>query len=482
MPPIKKALSDSQSSPPSNLMTERHAPSLNANDVASKQEAAEALSIRILGLAQNDNAAQLALELRQAEPSLGLTPHQAHLVLSTAVRMGALNCFALLLPLLPQRQDPALFNVFGHPVKIDDRAKSRDELGPESLLEQVVASMGGNFGFLKFVASDKSLASLFSAEEWSRALHRATLLAQISRLSKELMKLAAHGAPVELTDQQWGLVAYQAMVDRDFAVLELAARNGDLGRANTETLGFKNLKDHEKGNGILSFIASRACAPEDIEMLIENGCDANEKNEMGRTPLMQALESRNHEIAGALLPHSDIHATDKEGHSVLMFAACAQNEDMMSAIIAGGADVDARDSDGRTALMQSIAENREDMVEMLAPVSDRSLAVNGADALDMALAQDEKACLDALTACMPPEEAHAASLRILEALMPRAAAAIAARQEARELQHSVTEGLLGQARKELRTAQEKIARLDPSGAEEGRAEQDSGAKKAGPRL
>ena len=102
----------------------------------------------------------------------------------------------------------------------------------------------------------------------------------------------------------------------------------------------------------------------------------------GMTALMHAARSGSAGVVGVLLPASDPSARDPSGWTALTWAANAGAAACVAALM-GASDVDARCVHGRTALMHGIL--RPEVVDLLAPVSDLSLAdVDGVDALGLA--------------------------------------------------------------------------------------------------
>ena len=94
-----------------------------------------------------------------------------------------------------------------------------------------------------------------------------------------------------------------------------------------------------------------------VRYLLAQGASVNARDELGRTPLMNAVFSTN--MNGNALPcvkillqhKANVNACDKQGLTPLMFASDVH---IMGTLLHHGAKIDAVDDEGETALMQDI--------------------------------------------------------------------------------------------------------------------------------
>ncbi len=103
-----------------------------------------------------------------------------------------------------------------------------------------------------------------------------------------------------------------------------------------------------------------------VKALIEGGTDVNAEDELGETPLHNAVVRGYGEISMLLIEHgADVSARDVRGLSPLHAAAWRGNLDMVDLLIANGADVNARDQDGVTPLHAAALAGRKETVALL---------------------------------------------------------------------------------------------------------------------
>ncbi len=143
-----------------------------------------------------------------------------------------------------------------------------------------------------------------------------------------------------------------------------------------------------KGGETLLTLAAQLDLPELFSPILERGVDVNERDSLGRTALMYAALNANasavedliakgamvsltdqtpeaipvsiHAVKGGDLPtlqsilakgqRAAANASDVRRMTALMYAASAEREDLMRALISSGADAEARSSDGKTFL------------------------------------------------------------------------------------------------------------------------------------
>ena len=121
--------------------------------------------------------------------------------------------------------------------------------------------------------------------------------------------------------------------------------------------------------------------PEVIKILIKAGANVNERNSEGRTPLMSASASnQNPEITETLIKAgANVNDRTPEGVTPLMLTAYNNtNPEVIETLIKAGANVNEKDSLGRTPLMIASESNQNpEVIEILikagANVNDRTL-------------------------------------------------------------------------------------------------------------
>lgn len=91
---------------------------------------------------------------------------------------------------------------------------------------------------------------------------------------------------------------------------------------------------------------------QDVQKLIANGADLNEKDETGNTPLALAVGSDLTQIVREMLDKgAEVNAKGNYGRTALMTAVLG-NTEMVQLLIQRGATVNASDQDGETVLMR----------------------------------------------------------------------------------------------------------------------------------
>jgi ankyrin repeat protein len=101
------------------------------------------------------------------------------------------------------------------------------------------------------------------------------------------------------------------------------------------------------------------------KLLIENGCDINQKSSMG-TPLMAAVVKGNIEIVSLLLKkNAEVNVTDNNGTTALLYATMFKNKEIVSLLIKANANPDLKDNRGNSALDYAILSNDDKLIEIL---------------------------------------------------------------------------------------------------------------------
>ena len=102
-----------------------------------------------------------------------------------------------------------------------------------------------------------------------------------------------------------------------------------------------------------------------VEALLDQGVDANARDEYGRTPLIEAAFGGHTETVRVLLERgADVNARDKNGWTALMEAASKVHVGIVRTLLAEGADVNARSRNGWTAL-KTVSRKQPQLVRLL---------------------------------------------------------------------------------------------------------------------
>lgn len=112
---------------------------------------------------------------------------------------------------------------------------------------------------------------------------------------------------------------------------------------------------------------------EEAQVLIKNGADLNEKDNIGCTPLLYIMNSRtekNIEIAKLFINHgADVNAKNKYGSSLFFYA---DDLLMVDLLIAHGADVNAKDNDLNSPLHVSDLKKTRLLISYGADINQRN--------------------------------------------------------------------------------------------------------------
>lgn len=103
-------------------------------------------------------------------------------------------------------------------------------------------------------------------------------------------------------------------------------------------------------------IASREGLFPIVQLLIQHGCDVNQKDINGNTALMLTAGEGHTEIAKLLITAgANVHLENNIGNTALIFAAWDHHGDIVELLLNNGADKHKQNKDGKTAFI--LAEN-----------------------------------------------------------------------------------------------------------------------------
>lgn len=111
-----------------------------------------------------------------------------------------------------------------------------------------------------------------------------------------------------------------------------------------------------------------ACYRGNVEvakLLIETGCDINQKSSMG-TPLMAAVVKGNNSITQfLLLKNANVNLTDENGTTALMYAAMFKNKEIVILLLQKNADKKLLDNKGKSAFEYAVFTGNEEIINLL---------------------------------------------------------------------------------------------------------------------
>jgi ankyrin repeat protein len=114
-------------------------------------------------------------------------------------------------------------------------------------------------------------------------------------------------------------------------------------------------------------LAVRSGDLNEVNKVLSSGADANARDEMGSTPLIDAAWSGNVEIARTLLQHgADVNATHREaGSTALEYAVLTGRTAVVKLLLAAGADTDRRYRYDQTVLHLAAARGFSEILALL---------------------------------------------------------------------------------------------------------------------
>lgn len=101
------------------------------------------------------------------------------------------------------------------------------------------------------------------------------------------------------------------------------------------------------------------------KLLIETGCDINQKSSMG-TPLMAAVVKGNAAIVQyLLLKNANVNLTDENGTTALMYAVMFKNKELVILLLQKNADKLLIDNKGKSAFEYAVFTGNEEIINLL---------------------------------------------------------------------------------------------------------------------
>jgi ankyrin repeat protein len=134
-----------------------------------------------------------------------------------------------------------------------------------------------------------------------------------------------------------------------------------------------DLELRSRDGGTALTFAAAAHDADAVRLLLDHGAVADDPDEAGMTPLMQAVVSvenwkkkQKAETVRALLDAgAEVNASNKGGESPLILAAHCGEPDIVETLVAAGADLRAKDNQGRTALKVAREKGKVEVAQLL---------------------------------------------------------------------------------------------------------------------
>jgi ankyrin repeat protein len=107
---------------------------------------------------------------------------------------------------------------------------------------------------------------------------------------------------------------------------------------------------------------------QELNQMIQNGCDLNQPDQASQTPLMLAIQKRNSAAANLLLDHPsklELDKKDQHGIAAISRAAMGNLMPVLEKLITLGADLNTRDLDGSTPVFFAVLYKNQSVLELL---------------------------------------------------------------------------------------------------------------------
>ncbi len=122
----------------------------------------------------------------------------------------------------------------------------------------------------------------------------------------------------------------------------------------------------DNSNGVSFILAARYGNENALRVLLYQGVDINQQDELGNTALIAASAERNPAISQWLLKQgADVHLATNDGTTALMNAAGNGRLENVKMLLHAGAELDAENNQGETALVYAIKFGHVDIVDYL---------------------------------------------------------------------------------------------------------------------
>ena len=133
-----------------------------------------------------------------------------------------------------------------------------------------------------------------------------------------------------------------------------------------ESMTHKTIKTSFFTNTPLLILAAETDDLDIVNALLAAGAEVNERDAVGKTPLLFAARKENLGIIQALLAAgANVNAADTQGNTPLMKASEVGRIDAIQALLAAGAEVNAADIYGNTPLTRPLYNSRVDVIQVL---------------------------------------------------------------------------------------------------------------------